>query len=88
MLIRVRFAGLPNLIAGGAIVPELLQRDATPERLAAAALEVLRSAPRQAAMRDALGDVRRRLGDPGAVERAAREVLMLLPRPPASVPSP
>jgi lipid-A-disaccharide synthase len=88
MLIRVRFAGLPNLIAGEAIVPELLQRDATPERLATATLEVMRSAPRQAAMRDALADVRRRLGNPGAVERAAREVLMLLPRPPASVPSP
>jgi len=88
MLIRVHFAGLPNLIAGKAIVPELLQRDATPERLATATLEVMRSAPRQAAMREALADVRRRLGDPGAVERATREVLMLLPRPPASVPSP
>jgi lipid-A-disaccharide synthase len=88
MLIRVRFAGLPNLIAGKAIVPELLQRDATPERLAATALEIMRSAPRQAAMRDALADVRRRLGNPGAVERAAREVLMLLPEPPVSDPSP
>jgi lipid-A-disaccharide synthase len=87
MLVRVRFAGLPNLIAGEAIVPELLQREATPERLAAATLEVMRSAPRQAAMRDALAEVRRRLGNPGAVERAAREVLMLLPRPPASMPS-
>jgi lipid-A-disaccharide synthase len=84
----VRFAGLPNLIAGKAIVPELLQRDATPERLAATALEIMRSAPRQAAMRDALADVRRRLGNPGAVERAAREVLMLLPEPPVSDPSP
>jgi len=83
----VRFAGLPNLIAGEAIVPELLQHAATPERLAAAALEILRSAPRQAAMRDALGDVRRRLGDPGAVERAAREVLALLPLAPITVQS-
>ncbi|RPJ71254.1 MAG: lipid-A-disaccharide synthase [Desulfobacteraceae bacterium] len=88
MLVRVRFAGLPNLIAGKAIVPELLQRDATPERLAAAALEVMRSVPRQAAMREALAEVRQRLGNPGAVERAAREVLMLLPRPPLSDPNP
>jgi lipid-A-disaccharide synthase len=87
LLVRVRFAGLPNLIAGEAIVPELLQHAATPERLAAAALEILRSAPRQAAMRDALGDVRRRLGDPGAVERAAREVLALLPLAPITVQS-
>ena len=88
MLVRVRFAGLPNLIAGTAIVPELLQGDATPDRLAAAALEVMRSAPRQVAMREALAEVRRRLGNPGAVERAAHEVLMLLPRGTASVPSP
>jgi len=88
LLVRVRFAGLPNLIAGKAIVPELLQNDATPERLAGVALEVIRSAPRQAAMREALADVRRRLGNPGAVERAAQEVLMLLPRPPASIQSP
>jgi lipid-A-disaccharide synthase len=88
LLVRVRFAGLPNLIAGKAIVPELLQNDATPERLAAVALEVMRSVPRQAAMREALAEVRQRLGNPGAVERAAREVLMLLPRPPSSDPSP
>jgi len=87
-LIRVRFAGLPNLIAGEAIVPELLQGDATSERLASTALGIMRSAPRQAAMRDALADVRRRLGTPGAVERAAREVLVLLRQPRASVSSP
>jgi hypothetical protein len=55
--------------------------------LAAATLEILRSAPRQAAMRDALGDVRRRLGEPGAVERAAQEVLALLGLKPLPVQS-
>ncbi|MBS1117335.1 MAG: lpxB, partial [candidate division NC10 bacterium] len=33
-LIRVAFVGLPNLVADAAIVPELLQHDATPEKLA------------------------------------------------------
>ena len=79
LLIRVSFVGLPNLVAGRSIVPELLQHDATPERLAAAALDILRSPARQQAMRAALAEVRRRLGEPGAVERAAREVLALLP---------
>lgn len=78
-LIRVSFVGLPNLVAGKAIVPELLQYDGTPDRLAATALEILRSPARQGEMRAALADVRRRLGEPGAVERAAREVLALLP---------
>ena len=78
-LIRVAFVGLPNLLAGAAIVPELLQHDATPEKLAATALDVLRSPARQDGMRAALADVRKRLGQPGAFERAAREVLTLLP---------
>jgi lipid-A-disaccharide synthase len=87
-LIRVRFVGLPNLVAGEGIVPELLQDDATPGRLAATALEVLRSPDRYARMRAALAEVRRRLGEPGAVERAAQEILALLPsiRPGASRP--
>jgi lipid-A-disaccharide synthase len=82
LLIRVRFAGLPNLLADEAIVPELLQNAATPDRLAATALEILRSPDRQARMRAALAEVRRRLGEPGAIERAAREVLRLLNPPP------
>lgn len=79
LLIHVRFIGLPNLVAGEAIVPELIQFQATPERLAAAASEILDSPERLARMRNALAEVRRRLGAPGATERAAREVLALLP---------
>jgi lipid-A-disaccharide synthase len=40
-LVRVPFISLPNLIAGRQIVPELIQRDATPERLAAETRRVL-----------------------------------------------
>jgi lipid-A-disaccharide synthase len=79
LLVRVRFIGLPNLVAGDGIVPELLQLEVTPERLAAAAVEILDSPDRQARMRAALADVKTRLGRPGAAERAAREVLALLP---------
>jgi len=34
-MVRVRFAALPNLLAGEAVVPECLQDDCTPARLAA-----------------------------------------------------
>jgi lipid-A-disaccharide synthase len=77
-LIRVPFIGLPNLVAGRGIVPELIQHAATPQRLAAAAAEILDSPERQAALRAALAEVRQRLGTPGAAGRAAREVLALL----------
>ncbi len=79
LLVRVRHIGLPNLVAGERIVPEQVQFQATPERLAATASAILDSPERQARMRIALAEVRRRLGTPGATERAAREVLALLP---------
>lgn len=78
LLVRVPFIGLPNLIAGEGIVPELIQFEATPGRLAAVTRDILESPERQAGMRQALAEVRRRLGTPGAAERAAREVLALL----------
>ena len=79
LLVRVRFIGLPNLVAEHAIVPELIQFDATPERLATEAEQILASPERQACMRVALAEVRSRLGAPGAADRAAREVFALLP---------
>ena len=42
------YVGLPNILAGEFVVPELLQEDATPEALARAVLELLRDAPRRA----------------------------------------
>ncbi len=83
LLVRVKYIGLPNLVAEAAVVPELIQFDARPERLAGAALEILESAERQAWIRGRLAEIRARLGSPGAAERAAKEVLALLP--PAAV---
>jgi lipid-A-disaccharide synthase len=61
-LVRVPHVGLVNLVAGERVAPELLQDDATPERLAAALLPLLdeTSPERQAALRG-LARVRDRL---------------------------
>lgn len=40
-IVKVKFVGLPNLLAGKAVVPELLQQDATPEKLANGLHELL-----------------------------------------------
>ena len=66
---------MPNLIAGRAIVPELIQQDCTPSRVAAEAVSLLTDTTRADAMRAALADVRARLGGPGATARAAAAVL-------------
>jgi lipid-A-disaccharide synthase len=66
---------MPNLIAGRRIVPELIQDGFTPERVAEETAALLTEPARFAAMRDALRDVRARLGGPGATARAAAAVL-------------
>jgi len=66
------------VVAGRGVVPEFVQHRATPKRLAAAVVGLLRDAERRAAMQTALRDVAGRLGPPGAVERAAAAVRELL----------
>src|SRR5438309_214887 len=72
LLLRgVRYIGMPNIVAGREVVPELLQRQATGPRIAAAARALLDDPARHAAMIEDLRDVRRRLGRGGAAGRAA-----------------
>lgn len=70
-LVRVKWYSMPNLIAGAGVVPEFLQEDAEPERIAAAAEELFEGPAREKQLA-ALARVRRGLGGGGAAERAAR----------------
>jgi lipid-A-disaccharide synthase len=56
------------------VVPELMQSDFTPDRVAAEAAALLDDPARREAMRRDLEEVRRRLGAPGASARAAAAV--------------
>jgi len=71
---------MPNLIAGRRVVPELIQEECTPERVAADAIGLLTDLARYDAMREALRDVRDRLGSSGASGRAAAAVLEVAAR--------
>lgn len=70
-LVSVPFIGMPNLIAGRAVVPELLQNDATADRIAAEVARFLDDPGYATATARALGDVRHALGEGGAADRAA-----------------
>lgn len=63
--------GLVNIIAGKQIVPELIQLDAKPKRLAATALDLISSNGKMDKMRADLRRVKETLGRPGASKRAA-----------------
>ncbi|MBW8057959.1 MAG: lipid-A-disaccharide synthase [candidate division NC10 bacterium] len=78
LLVDVPSIGMVNLVAGKRVVPELLQRDLTPERVAKTAVELLHSPTALGAIREDLQGIRGRLGEEGASQRAAQEVLKTL----------
>ncbi len=63
--------GLPNLLAGRRIVPELIQSDAEPVQLARQTMAILRDPAIQAVMKTDFIEVKRQLGDKGGLARAA-----------------
>jgi len=67
----VSHIGLPNIVAGQEVAPELLQGALTGERVAELLGGWLEDPAGLARRRAALGVVRERLGGPGASARAA-----------------
>jgi len=65
---------MPNIIADREIVPELLQEEATGERIAAALGEILSPGRREEILRG-FAQVKEALGGGGAVQRTAEAVL-------------
>ena len=67
--------GLPNLVLGRSVVPELLQSRATASAIAAEAWQLLTTPERLCEMRAALGAIGDRLRGPAAITRTAETVL-------------
>lgn len=74
----IPFMSPPNLVQMRGIVPELLQEEATPERVVAEALPLLLDRDRQRQLQQDYAQMRLALGQPGAIDRAAAEVLRIL----------
>jgi lipid-A-disaccharide synthase len=67
----VPHVGMPNLIVGERIVPELVQAECREERIAQELRRILTDPARAEEMRRGLARVRERLGSPGAIARVA-----------------
>jgi lipid-A-disaccharide synthase len=70
-LIRIPFIALVNIVAGRQVVPELLQQQAQPQRIAAYALQSLENSDVAQRIRADLRAVRHRLGTGGSTQRVA-----------------
>lgn len=77
-LVKTRHIGLVNLVAGEGVVPELIQNEVSPRRLAAAVRPFLTDAASAERVSKRLLEVRARLGTPGASDRVARMALGML----------
>ncbi len=69
--IKVDHISLVNLIAGREVVPELIQQEATPDRIAAGVRELIVNEKVSQKMRDSYAELRGKLGTPGASRRTA-----------------
>jgi len=74
-LVRLDHFALPNLVAGRRILPELAQKDCTPERIAALLQDWLNDPERRRRVRKELDDLSRSLDSRTAFDRAAEAVL-------------
>lgn len=73
--------GMPNILAGERIVPELLQDEATPDAIAELAVDMLLQPERLLAVKERLSTLlRNTLGEPGGVHRAAELLYELMTR--------
>jgi lipid-A-disaccharide synthase len=70
--------GMPNILAGGKIVPELIQYEASPEGIAEAALRYLRDEEYASATTRRLGEAVSKLGNGGALRQAGDIIVAML----------
>jgi lipid-A-disaccharide synthase len=74
----VKHVGLVNIVADERLVPELIQRNATPEKMAEAVTKMLVDPSYSDTIREGLKGMRARLGEAGASAKAASAVMELL----------
>lgn len=77
MVVNLTHVGLPNIIAGKEVIPELLQSDVSADNIVEHMLPLLDDLKENEHMRQELRTVRDKLGEPGAVKRVAELIYSL-----------
>ncbi|HNU71406.1 MAG TPA: lipid-A-disaccharide synthase, partial [Thermodesulfobacteriota bacterium] len=74
LLIRTKNIGMVNIMAGKTIVPELIQSQCNPDRIAEAVLQLMQDPEKRHTIKQELASLRNSLGKPGASQRAAEVI--------------
>jgi lipid-A-disaccharide synthase len=75
LLVKVKYLGMPNVLADREVVPEFIQHRAKPSDLAKAVLRLLGDPIAREQMISAFDKIATQLGESGASERAAKAIL-------------
>jgi lipid-A-disaccharide synthase len=78
LLVKIKYIGIANIIAGKAIVPELVQSDLSPERLVHESQAILNDHDARRTMIADLRKLRKQLGSPGAANRVAELAVSMM----------
>jgi lipid-A-disaccharide synthase len=78
LLVKIAHFALVNILAGRGLVPELLQGEASPDRMAAEIERLLGDRTAREQQLAGLREVRASLGEPGAARKVAEEVLEVI----------
>jgi lipid-A-disaccharide synthase len=75
LLLKVKYLGMPNVLANKQIVPEFIQHRARPKDLAKAVAQLLDNPMARERMISEFDKISAQLGESGASQRAARAIL-------------
>ena len=78
LLVKIEYIGIANIIAGKAIVPELVQSALSPERLVHESQAILNDHDARRTMIANLRKLREQLGSPGAANRVAELAVSIM----------
>ena len=77
-LVKVKYIGMANIIAGKKVVPELIQDEATAERITYEVTRMIEDTSYHQGICEELSCIKKKLGEPGASKRAAKIALDML----------
>jgi lipid-A-disaccharide synthase len=78
MLVKIKCFGLANIVVGRKVVPELLQGEVTPQRIALEAKKILQDHIKREEIKDEFRRITDKLGGKGASQRVAHIALQMV----------